>query len=387
MDQGRNAVSRIRESLARIRNMKRQAFPRDFSYSGFSYFVLTLFLALGYVLQLTLFPPHDPLHLVTVAAGAVLAAGILTVVPSWSTLMQLLIVGGLAVFAGLGSGFLPLYGLAAVGLIVSAGFELVYQWDKIVVLRLGRFHKVHGPGLFFLLPVLDRVSAFVDTRIRATDFSAEKTLTSDTVPVHVDALTFWMIWDAKRAVLEVEDFLDAVVLSATTALRDSIGRHDLATLLSERDRLGKELQQLLDAKTNPWGITILSVEITDIIIPQALEDAMSKRAQAERERQSRVILGTAEVEIAKKFEEASASYADNPTALHLRAMNMIYEGLRQRGSMVLLPASALETMNLGAVLGTAAIQKVDALGESGNARSANQATEGARAENKAPNDT
>jgi regulator of protease activity HflC (stomatin/prohibitin superfamily) len=196
----------------------------------------------------------------------------------------------------------------------------------------------------------------VDTRIRATDFSAEKTLTSDTVPVHVDGLAFWMIWDAKRAILEVENFVEAVTLSAQTALRESIGNHDLNTLLTERRTLYKEIQNILDAKTNSWGITILSVEFTDINIPQGLEDAMSRRAQAERERQSRVILGTAEVEIAQKFAEASESYKDNETALHLRAMNMIYEGIRQKGSMILLPASALDSMNLGTVMGTAALQ-------------------------------
>ena len=198
----------------------------------------------------------------------------------------------------------------------------------------------------------------MDTRIRATDFSAEKTLTKDTVPVHVDAIAFWMVWDVKKAILEVESFIEAVVLSAQTALRDAIGKHELATLLSERDRLGKEIKVTLEAKTNPWGITILSIEIRDIIIPKELEDAMSKQAQAERERQSRVILGTAEVEISKKFEEASKRYVDNPTALHLRAMNMIYEGLRKNGSIILLPSNALESMSLGTVLGVTALEEI-----------------------------
>jgi len=203
----------------------------------------------------------------------------------------------------------------------------------------------------------------VDTRIRATDFSAEKTLTKDTVPVHVDALAFWMIWEAKQAVLEVENYIEAVILSAQTALRDSIGKHDLTSLLSEREELGKEIQRILDVKTNPWGITILSIEITDIIIPKELEDSMSKQAQAERERRSRVILGTAEVEIAEKFEKAAEKYKDNPVALQLRAMNMVYEGIRQNNSLILLPSSALDNMNLGAVLGTAAYNKVENAGE------------------------
>ena len=225
---------------------------------------------------------------------------------------------------------------------------MAHHWEKAVILRLGRFHRLRGPGLFWLPPVLDRVARFVDTRIRATDFSAEKTITMDTVPVHVDALAFWMIWDAQKAVLEVENFIEAVVLSAQTALRDAIGRNELAALLSERERLGQEIQQVLDRKTNPWGITILSIEITDILIPKELEDAMSKRAQAERERQSRVILGEAEREVAAKFVEAARIYEANPTALQLRGMNMIYEGIRQHGTIVLLPSGALSSMSLEA---------------------------------------
>ena len=209
--------------------------------------------------------------------------------------------------------------------------------------------------------MVDRIAEFIDMRIRATDFSAEKTLTKDTVPVHVDALSFWMIWDAKRAILEVEDYTEAVILSAQTALRDSIGKHPLSSLLSEREELGREIQQALDAKTNPWGVSILSVEITDIIIPKELEDSLSKQAQAEREKESRIILGAAEVEIAKKFTEASAQYANDPIALQLRSMNMVYEGIRQNNSMMLMPASILDHMDFGAVMGTAAMQKVEEL--------------------------
>jgi regulator of protease activity HflC (stomatin/prohibitin superfamily) len=222
---------------------------------------------------------------------------------------------------------------------------------------MGKFKKVHGSGLMFLIPLVDRIAQFIDMRIRATDFSAEKTLTRDTVPVHVDALAFWMIWDAKKAILEVENYTEAVILSAQTALRDSIGKHKLSSLLSDREELGKAIQQSLDAKTNPWGVTILSVEITEIIIPKELEDSLSKQAQAEREKESRIILGAAEVEIAKKFTEASKEYANDPVALQLRSMNMIYEGIRQNNSMMLLPASILDHMDIGAVLGTAAIQK------------------------------
>jgi len=187
-----------------------------------------------------------------------------------------------------------------------------------------------------------------------TDFSAEQSITRDTVPVHVDALTFWMVWDAEKAILEVEHFEDAVTLSAQTALRDSIGRNDLATLLSERERLGSEIQTTLDAKTNPWGITILSIEFKEVLVPRELEDALSKQAQAERERRSRIILGSAEVEIAHNFEQAAETYKNNPTAFQLRAMNMVYDSIRTNKNMVLMPSSALDSMNLGTALGAAA---------------------------------
>ncbi|MFH0945120.1 MAG: slipin family protein, partial [Planctomycetota bacterium] len=229
--------------------------------------------------------------------------------------------------------------------------QVAFQWERAVVLRFGRFKALRKPGLFLVFPVIDKVAQYVDQRIRVTDFSAETTLTSDTVPVSVDAIGFWMVWDAEKSVLEVEKFEDAVILSAQTALRNAIGKHDLAELLSDRDRLGQEIQQVLDEKTNAWGITTQAVEIRDIVIPKGLEDAMSRQAQAERERQSRIILATAETEIAEKFAKASEQYQDNPVALHLRAMNMVYEGLRQKGSMIIVPSSAVETMGLGALGG------------------------------------
>jgi regulator of protease activity HflC (stomatin/prohibitin superfamily) len=231
---------------------------------------------------------------------------------------------------------------------------MAYQWERAVILRFGKFQALRTPGLFVVIPIVDKVAQFVDQRIRVTDFSAETTLTSDTVPVSVDAIAFWMVWDAQKSVLEVEHFDQAVILSAQTALRNAIGRHDLAVLLSERDRLGQEIQRTLDEKTSAWGITTQAVEIRDIIIPKGLEDAMSRQAQAERERQSRIILGTAETEIAEKFARASEHYKDNPVALHLRAMNMVYEGLRQKGSMIIVPSSAVETMGLGALGGLTA---------------------------------
>ncbi|MBP7935872.1 MAG: slipin family protein [Phycisphaerae bacterium] len=238
-------------------------------------------------------------------------------------------------------------------LIALLAVRIALQWDRAVILRLGRFHRLGGPGVFWLVPIVDRVARLVDMRVRATDFQAESTLTRDTVPVNVDAICFWHVWDAQKAVLEVESYYRAIVLSAQTALRDTIGRHTLAEMLTEREALGKALQEVMDAKSNPWGITVQSVEIRDVIIPQALEDAMSKQAQAERERQARIILSTAETEIASKFIDAARPYQDNPVAVHLRAMNMLYEGLKDKGSIIVVPSSAVDSMNLGAIGGLA----------------------------------
>jgi regulator of protease activity HflC (stomatin/prohibitin superfamily) len=237
------------------------------------------------------------------------------------------------------------------------GIKIANQWERAIVLRLGKFHALRGPGPFFIIPIIETVTQSVDMRIRSTDFSSESTLTKDTVPVNVDAICFWMVWDAKKAILEVENFYQAIVLSAQTALRDIIGTHQLTEMLSHREELGKKLQTILDEKTNPWGITVQSVEIRDIILPGELEDAMSKEAQAERERHARIILGTAETEIAEKFAQAAQKYESNPGAMHLRGMNMLFEGLKNRGSLVIVPSSALETMNLGSLTGIAALTK------------------------------
>jgi regulator of protease activity HflC (stomatin/prohibitin superfamily) len=243
----------------------------------------------------------------------------------------------------------------ALALFFLLTMRIAMQWDRAVVLRLGKFHGLKGPGLFWLVPFVDRVARYVDMRIRATEFYSESTLTKDTVPVNVDAICFWLVWDAQKAVLEAENYYRAIVLSAQTALRDTIGTHTLAEMLTQRESLGKVLQEVLDRKTNPWGITVQSVEVRDVIIPQGLEDAMSKQAQAERERQARIILGTAEIEIASKFVEAAVPYQNNPVAVHLRAMNMLYEGLKEKGSMIIVPSSAVESMNLGAMGGLAAL--------------------------------
>ncbi len=244
---------------------------------------------------------------------------------------------------------------ALVGIYFLFAIKVVRQWEKVAVLRLGRYVGLRGPGLCLIMPIIDTLSPYVDQRVRVSSVSAESTLTRDTVPVNVDAIVFWMVWNAEKSILEVENFMDAITLSAQTALRESIGRHELAQMVTERETLGRELQRILDEKTNPWGITVQSVEIRDVRIPQALEDAMSRQAQAERERQARNILGQAETEIADKFAAAAATYKNDPTALHLRAMNMLYEAIKERGSMVIVPSSAVETMGLGGSLATAAI--------------------------------
>lgn len=250
---------------------------------------------------------------------------------------------------------IPLYIGFAIGIYLLFSIKVADQWEKVAVLRLGRYIGLRGPGLFHVIPIVDRLSRYVDQRVRVASVTAESTLTRDTVPVNVDAIVFWLVWNAEKSILEVEDFVQAITMSAQTGLRESIGRHELAQMITERELLGRELQRILDEKTNPWGITVQSVEIRDVRIPQALEDAMSRQAQAERERQARNILGQAETEISDKFSQAAATYQNNPVALHLRAMNMLYEAIKERGSMVIVPSSAVETMGLGGTLATAAL--------------------------------
>jgi len=254
---------------------------------------------------------------------------------------------------------MPLAALAGAiaGLYLLFAIVVVDQWEKVAVLRFGRYRGLRGPGLFLIIPVVETLSRYVDQRVRVTTVSAESTLTRDTVPVNVDAIVFWLVWNAEKSILEVENFTDAITLSSQTALRESIGRHQLAQMITERETLGHELQKILDEKTTPWGITVQSVEIRDVRIPQALENAMSQQAQAERERQARVILGEAEVQVSNQFAQAAQVYNDNPGALHLRGMNMLYEAIREKGAMVLVPSSAIETMGLGGTLATAAIAK------------------------------
>jgi regulator of protease activity HflC (stomatin/prohibitin superfamily) len=247
-----------------------------------------------------------------------------------------------------------------VGFYFMFAMKVARQWEKAIVLRLGKFRGLRGPGLFWIIPILDSVSSWIDQRVMVSPFNAEKTLTKDTVPVDVDAVLFWLVWDAEKAALEVEDYRSAITWAAQTALREIIGQMTLADILVGRAKMDADLQKIIDERTNPWGITVQSVEIRDVIIPPALEDAMSRQAQAERERQSRVILGESEMQIASSFAKAAEAYVDNPTALHLRAMNMLFEGLKQKGALVIVPSSAVDTMNLGGMSGLVALGQQNA---------------------------
>ena len=252
----------------------------------------------------------------------------------------------------------PLIVFALVGVYFMFAIKVAQQWERAAVMRLGRYRGLMGPGVFVIIPVIDTVSDFVDQRIRVTDVKAESTLTRDAVPVFVDAIVFWVVWNAEKSILEVQNFAEAISMSAQTALRETIGRHLLTEMLTDRESLGHELQKILDEKTNPWGVTVQSVEIRDVQIPQGLEDAMSREAQAQRERHARIILSTAETEISEKFAQAAEMYRDNPVALHLRAMNMLYEAIKEKGSMVIVPSSAVETMGLGGMMGMASMMGV-----------------------------
>ncbi len=245
--------------------------------------------------------------------------------------------------------------LVLIGVYILFGLRKVDQWEKAVVLRNGKFRGLFGPGLFWVVPIIDQITTIIDHRVMVTPFNAERALTKDTVPVNVDAVLFWVVWDAEKAALEVEDYRTAIAWAAQTALREIIGQMDLASILVGRQAMDAELQRIIDARTTPWGVTVQSVEIRDIIIPEALEDAMSRQAQAERERQARVILGESEEQIAESFRKAALSYVDSPTALHLRAMNMLFEGLKEKGALVIVPSSAVDTMNLGGIAGLSAL--------------------------------
>jgi regulator of protease activity HflC (stomatin/prohibitin superfamily) len=285
-------------------------------------------------------PSQNAPHLNIVAAALFLVPLILGIIPT------VLFANPTGVIVGL-----------LVALILSQAPKVAKQWEKAVVLRLGRYVGVRGPGLFWIVPFIESVSTWIDQRVITTSFAAEQTLTSDTVPVNVDAVLFWMVYDPEKAALEVQDYQQAVSWAAQTALRDIIGRTALTELLRGRERIEEELQKLIDDRSNPWGVTVQSVEMRDVVIPDALQDAMSREAQASREKQARIILGQAEVEIAHLFATAAESYMENPTALHLRAMNMLYEGLKEKGALMLVPSSAVESMGMGGLLGAAAFRQ------------------------------
>ena len=333
------------------------SFHADFRFGPLNIMILVVLCLLGLVIHLSVFPFR--LQVVITMVGIALILSVLFRLSQiWEAVLVFTTMAALWTYLN----HRPESWILVIS-VVTAGLtapcvQIAYQWEKAVMLRLGKFRGLRGSGLFALLPVIDKVANYVDQRIRVTDFKAETTLTKDTVPVNVDAIAFWMVWDAEKCVLEVENYTDAVSLSAQTGLRDAIGKHELGDMLSHRDRLGGEIQQVLDAKTNAWGITVQSVEIRDIIIPKGLEDAMSRKAQAERERQSRIILSKAETEIAEKFADASVHYKENPVALHLRAMNMVFEGLKQKGSMIIVPSTAVETMGLGALGGLTAFDRI-----------------------------
>jgi regulator of protease activity HflC (stomatin/prohibitin superfamily) len=249
-------------------------------------------------------------------------------------------------------------GLMLIAIYIIVGLKVAKQWEKAVVLRFGKFKALKGPGLFWIIPVADTITDWIDHRVMVSPFSAEKTLTKDTVPVDVDAVLFWVVWDAEKAALEVENYRTAITWASQTALREVIGSLNLADILVGRAKMDQELQKIIDQRTTPWGVSVQSVEIRDIVIPQELEDAMSRQAQAERERQARVILGESELQIADSFAEASKAYINNPTAMHLRAMNMLFEGLKEKGAMVIVPSSAVDTMNLGGLSGMVSLAKL-----------------------------
>lgn len=265
----------------------------------------------------------------------------------------LLLIGGLFWF------YTGWYGWIAISVLLSiligSGIKVADQWEKAVILRVGKFNRIEGPGLFFVIPIIESVSNWIDHRTITTGFNAEQTLTRDTVPVDVDAVLFWSVLDAKKAALEVAKYKEAVFWSAQTALRDVIGRTNLAEMLSDRERIDREIKLVIDRRTEPWGVNVSGVEIRDVVLPTGLQDAMSREAQAERERRARIILGTAETEIAEKFAVAAKSYQNNPVALQLRAMNILYEGIKEKGAMVIVPSSVVETMGLGGVAGLASL--------------------------------
>jgi len=331
-------------------------FIADFRFGPLNIMILVCVCLVGLIVHVNVYPFRIE-SVITMISAALGMSVVFRVAQIWETVLVVTTLAALGTYLYHRPESWILVTTIVVGGIIAPCIQIAYQWEKAVLLRFGQFRGLKGPGVYPITPVIEKVANYVDQRIRVTDFTAEQTLTRDTVPVNVDAIAFWLVWDAKKSVLELESYEDAVVLSAQTGLRNAIGKHELGDLLSYRDKLGEEIRAVLDEKSNSWGITVQSVEIRDIIIPEDLEDAMSRQAQAERERQSRIILSNAETEIAERFSAASEFYKDNPEALHLRAMNMVFEGLKTKGSMIIVPSTAVETMGLGALGGLTAFDR------------------------------
>ncbi len=328
----------------------RRGTERDFRLSSLGFLLFVIAVGAGALIPILGGASFQLEALGCVVLGCFIAVLILYFFPLWILDLAFIVAAGAALRWALGDAFLAPLAVMGAGFILMPTIQLAQQWEKVVMFRLGRFAGLRGPGVFLIAPLVDRAARLMDTRIRVVEFHHETTLTKDTVPVSVDAIAFWMVWDAEKATLEVADYLESVTLAAHAALRNAIGKHDLASLLSEQERLGKEIQEFLDARTSPWGITILSIGITDIVISKELEDALSRQAQAQRERQSRLILAEAEQEVADSYVEASKRYRDNPTALQLRGMSITYEGIRKNGTIVLLPSAAVQDLSLGKVI-------------------------------------
>jgi regulator of protease activity HflC (stomatin/prohibitin superfamily) len=341
-----------------IKNIVKKSFETDFSMNPLNSLMIALFSAAGFILYYLKAPSLELQEMIILIAYPMMVTAMVLIAGKWESLIKLSFIAILGFFWWKGIDTLYCTLPIAIGSFISPMLQITREWERAVVLRHGKFLKLKGPGIFFILPIADSISKKVDLRIRSTDFAAEMTLTRDTVPVMVDAIAFWMIWDGEKAILEVENYLDAVILSAQTALRDSIGKNDLSTLLARREEMGEKIRKDVDKRTSEWGITIQAIEIRDITVPKQLEDVLSKRAQAEREKESRIILGEAEIELANKFHEAARVYNKDETALQLRSMNILFEGLKAGNSMMMVPSSVLESMDLGGSLGVQAINEV-----------------------------
>lgn len=345
----------FRQKSDRVKNPHRDRLETDFYFNHFSWMVLGFFTILAGIIAWLLQTPR--LELAVLGALPLLAV-VMMLLPFWTLVLGEVLVYWALCFALAPTAAPVLGGLGTLALLGSTSLHIVYQWDKALVLRMGRFHRVEKPGAFFIIPLFERVADYVDTRIRVTDFTSEKTISQDTVPLEVDALCFWMVWDPRKAILEVENFEEAVTLGAQTALRDAIGRHDLADILSRKDKVGEEIKTSLEQKMNDWGITIFSIEFTDITLPKELEEALSRKAQAEREKQGRLILAQAEKEAAEVFSQAAAIYGAVPGGLQLRGMNMVYEGLKNpHNTLMVVPTPLMETLDTGSLLGFQALAK------------------------------